>query len=114
MPCPKCSDPAVGRVVAVRGAVLDVTFETAALPAIEDALRVEWDRTAPLSAEVQSLLDAHTVRAIALQDTAGLPRWLWVVSGSTVTNACSDSGVSRFDTGADRLRCTNALAITCR
>lgn len=63
-----------GRVIAVRGAVLDVAFEEARLPSIEDAVRVTPDRGAPIVAEVQAHLDETTVRAIALQSTAGLRR----------------------------------------
>jgi F-type H+-transporting ATPase subunit beta len=74
MPCLNNSDPPRGRVVAVRGAVLDVRFDALALPAIEGALSIAWDRPTPLIAEVQAHLDARTVRAIALQDTAGLAR----------------------------------------
>jgi F-type H+-transporting ATPase subunit beta len=97
MPCPNSSDPAVGRVVAVRGAVLDVTFEAAALPAIEAALRVDWDRPAPLIAEVQSHLDAHTVRAIALQDTAGLARGVAVhATGGPITVPVGDAVLGRL------------------
>ena len=63
-----------GRVAAVRGAVLDVVFEGAALPPINDALVITPDNGAPLTAEVQSHLDDAMVRAIALQSTAGLRR----------------------------------------
>ncbi|MGC1303867.1 MAG: F0F1 ATP synthase subunit beta [Caulobacteraceae bacterium] len=63
----------MGIVTAVRGAVVDVRFE-GSLPAIDDALRIAWDRPETLVVEVQSHLDAHTVRAVALQDTGGLPR----------------------------------------
>ena len=63
-----------GRVIAVRGAVLDVTFDGATLPPIEDALLVTPDKGTPIIAEVQSHLDETTVRAIALQSTAGLRR----------------------------------------
>ena len=63
-----------GRVIAVRGAVLDVAFEEARLPPIEDAVIVTPDRGAPIVAEVQAHLDETTVRAIALQSTAGLRR----------------------------------------
>ncbi len=97
MPCPSCSDPAAGRVVAVRGAVLDVTFGTAALPAIETALRIEWDRPAPLIAEVQSHLDATTVRAIAMQDTAGLARGVAVrATGEPITVPVGDAVLGRL------------------
>jgi F-type H+-transporting ATPase subunit beta len=66
-------------ITAVRGAVVDVTFPHGPLPQINQALRIEWDRPGELVAEVQSHLDEHTVRAIALQATAGLSR------GTTVT-----------------------------
>jgi F-type H+/Na+-transporting ATPase subunit beta len=63
-----------GRVVALRGPVIDVTFDAGPLPPIEEALRIEWDRPGLLIAEVQSHVDPRTVRAVALQPTAGLCR----------------------------------------
>jgi F-type H+-transporting ATPase subunit beta len=65
--------PEPGRVVAVRGGVVDVVF-SGALPPINAALRIAADGPDTLIAEVQSHLDAHTARAIALQSTAGLAR----------------------------------------
>jgi F-type H+-transporting ATPase subunit beta len=66
--------PTSGRVIAVRGAVLDVAFNSAVLPPIDDALVIAPDRGAPVIAEVQSHLDEVTIRALALQSTAGLRR----------------------------------------
>lgn len=63
-----------GRVVAVRGAVIDVAFASGALPPIDDALLIERQDLAPIVAEVQAHRDEHVVRAIALQATAGLRR----------------------------------------
>ena len=63
-----------GMVVSVRGAVVDVSFEGQALPPINTALVVEWDRPEPLVLEVHSHVDPVTVRGIALQATAGLAR----------------------------------------
>ncbi|ATG48595.1 F0F1 ATP synthase subunit beta [Celeribacter ethanolicus] len=60
-----------GTVVAVRGAVVDVAFPKAALPALNDALRID---DPALILEVQSQLDDETVRCIALQSTNGLRR----------------------------------------
>ncbi len=71
---------ATGRIHAVRGAVVDVRYDTGALPALNDALVVEWDRSGPLMLEVQSHLDLTTVRAVALQATAGLARGVAVRS----------------------------------
>lgn len=64
---------AEGRVSAVRGAVLDVSFPQA-LPALGEALAVQREDGSTLLAEVQAHLDASRVRAIALAATAGLPR----------------------------------------
>ncbi len=63
-----------GRVVAIRGAVVDVAFEAGALPAIEDALIIEDIGGMRVLAEVQAHLDPKTVRTIALQATNGLKR----------------------------------------
>jgi F-type H+/Na+-transporting ATPase subunit beta len=63
-----------GRVIAVRGAVLDVSFPGTVLPKIDDALVVTPREGAAIKAEVQSHLDETTVRAIALQSTSGLQR----------------------------------------
>jgi F-type H+-transporting ATPase subunit beta len=60
-------------VVAVRGAVIDARFE-AELPPVNTSLIIEWGQPEPLIAEVQSHLDRTTVRAVALQATAGLTR----------------------------------------
>ncbi|HEX5460970.1 MAG TPA: F0F1 ATP synthase subunit beta [Steroidobacteraceae bacterium] len=63
-----------GRVVAARGSVLDIEFPTGQLPAIREALAVDWDVGPPLSAEVQQHLDPQRVRAVALQGSGGLKR----------------------------------------
>jgi F-type H+-transporting ATPase subunit beta len=63
-----------GTVSAVRGAVVDVCFDVAALPPIDTAMIVDWDRPEPLVLEVHSHVDPATVRAIALQATMGLAR----------------------------------------
>ena len=63
-----------GRVTAVRGAVLDVRFPAGSLPPLDQAIAIERDRAPALIAEVQLHLDATTVRAVALGDTAGLKR----------------------------------------
>ncbi len=74
-----------GTIVAVRGAVVDVSFDDA-LPQINDALTVLWDMPTPLTLEVHSHLDQSTVRAVAFQSTAGLSRGVSVqATGGPVT-----------------------------
>jgi len=72
--------PGIGVVASVRGAVVDVTFAAQKLPPIDTALEVRWDRPETLVLEVHSHVDAMTVRAIALQATAGLARHVEVRS----------------------------------
>ncbi len=67
-----------GRVVAVRGAVIDIAFAGAALPPVDDALIIAASDEIKVLCEVQSHLDQHTVRAIALEATTGLKRGLMV------------------------------------
>src|SRR6185437_14835290 len=67
-------DQGRGRVVAARGSVLDIEFPTGSLPAIREALAVDWDVGPPLGVEVQQHLDPHRVRAVALQGSGGLKR----------------------------------------
>ena len=63
-----------GKVIAIRGAVIDVAFMPTALPPIDDALSITAEQGCTVMAEVQAHLDEHTVRAIALQATTGLRR----------------------------------------
>jgi F-type H+/Na+-transporting ATPase subunit beta len=68
------SDQGLGRVVAVRGSVLDIRFGMGMLPAINEAVAIDWDLGSPLLAEIQQHIDQTTVRAVALAETAGLRR----------------------------------------
>ncbi len=63
-----------GRVIAVRGAVVDIGFDAGDLPAIDTALIVQWSLPNRLVLEVHSHVAPHIVRAIALQSTMGLAR----------------------------------------
>jgi F-type H+/Na+-transporting ATPase subunit beta len=63
-----------GTVVRVRGSVVDVEYPPGALPALAEALLVDWSEAAPLLLEVQDHLNPRTVRAVAMQNTAGLRR----------------------------------------
>ncbi|MFM0649608.1 F0F1 ATP synthase subunit beta [Paraburkholderia bryophila] len=74
-PVPRADpDEPCGRVTAVRGAVVDVAFDTGALPLIDEALAIMTDDAPPIIAEVQGHLDEGTVRALALRSTNGLRR----------------------------------------
>ncbi|HVB38640.1 MAG TPA: hypothetical protein VND92_08885 [Vicinamibacterales bacterium] len=63
-----------GRVVGVRGSVVDVEFPRGHLPALNEAIGLPRDGQPTLIMEVQQHLDAHTVRAVAMQSTSGVRR----------------------------------------
>ncbi|HBT01931.1 MAG TPA: F0F1 ATP synthase subunit beta [Citreicella sp.] len=86
-----------GRVHAVRGAVIDVRFDAGALPALNEALTVAWDRPETLTLEVQGHLDLTTLRAVALQATAGLARGVTVrATGGPVTVPVGEAVLGRL------------------
>jgi F-type H+/Na+-transporting ATPase subunit beta len=86
-----------GRVLSVRGAVVDVRFETGDLPPIDAALIVEWDQPEALVVEVHAHLDAQTVRGIALQATSGLARGVRVrPAGGALTVPVGDAVLGRL------------------
>lgn len=81
----------------MRGAVVDVDFAAGALPAIDTALLVDWDRPEALVLEVHSHVNTRTVRAIAMQATAGLPRGTGVrVTGQAITVPVGDAVLGRL------------------
>jgi F-type H+-transporting ATPase subunit beta len=88
---------AQGFVVSVRGAVVDVHFDLAMLPAIDTALIVAWDRAETLVLEVHSHVDAATVRSIAMQATAGLARHTKVLAtGAPIAVPVGDAVLGRL------------------
>src|SRR3954447_26817607 len=86
-----------GQVVALRGPVIDIRFPAGALPDIQGALQVARDQPGFLTAEVQSHLDDTTVRAVALQPTAGLRRGAAVhATGEPITVPVGDAVLGRL------------------
>lgn len=83
-------------MVAVRGAVVDVAFESQ-LPRLEEALVVEWEQPEALVIEVQAHLDERTVRGVALQATEGLRRGVRVqATGRAITVPVGDAVLGRL------------------
>lgn len=63
----------IGKIIQVVGVVVDVEFDSAKLPAIYDALKIQRDKQT-VTLEVAQHLDERTIRAIALSSTDGLKR----------------------------------------
>lgn len=68
------TNAARARVIAVRGAVVDVAFAVGVLPPVDTALWILTQGGAPILAEIQAHISETAVRALALQSTAGLAR----------------------------------------
>ncbi len=66
--------PLRGQVTSVRGSVVDASFPAGALPDIEEAVVIEAAPDRELIAEVQQHLGPAAIRAVALENTAGLRR----------------------------------------
>ncbi len=89
--------PLTGKVIAIRGAVVDVRFSAGRLPAVNTALMVAWDRPEMLMLEVHGHVDERTVRGIALQATSGLARATDVHStGAPVSVPVGDAVLGRL------------------
>ena len=74
-----------GKVVAIRGAVVDVEFTPDELPEIYHAVEIARDG-GKLVLEVQQHLGDNTVRCVAMDSTDGLPRGLPAFNtGATIT-----------------------------
>jgi len=63
-----------GRVIAVHGSVVDVSFPAGALPDVEEAIVIESEPSQEFIAEVHQHLNPTTIRAVALENTTGLRR----------------------------------------
>jgi F-type H+/Na+-transporting ATPase subunit beta len=88
---------AVGKVLSVRGAAVDVRFGEGQAPAIDTAMIVKWDRPETLVLEVHSYVDTTTVRGIALQATDGLARGVEVeATGAPVSTPVGDAVLGRL------------------
>ena len=70
-----------GKVAAVRGPVIDVTFAHGALPKINDALLLQTDGKAYVM-EVQAHVGADTVRCIMMAGSEGIARGMEVTATS--------------------------------
>ena len=67
-----------GRVIGVRGSVVDARFAPGDLPAINEAVEVHAADGRSVLVEIQQHLDTERARGVALQTTSGLQRGLAV------------------------------------
>jgi F-type H+/Na+-transporting ATPase subunit beta len=85
-----------GKVVAVRGGVVDIEFDQTSMPQIYEALEIsmDWGR---LVLEVQTHLGGSVVRAVAMDTTDGLRRGQSVnATGGPITVPVGPSSLGRI------------------
>src|SRR5690348_12417062 len=76
---------------------MDVAFQGGPLPQIEEAVSVRPGQPGTVIAEVQSHLDQTTVRAVALQPTAGIRRGEFVqAQGAPITVPVGNAVLGRL------------------
>ena len=90
----------IGKIVQVIGPVVDVRFSTENMPAIYQALTVEFTaagRPEKLTLEVQQHLGEGVVRAIAMSSTEGLVRGMPIVdTGAPITVPVGEGVLGRI------------------
>jgi len=84
---PEQSAQKSGRIIEIKGVVIDVVFPEGGLPEIYTALRIALpDGKGDLIAEVQQHLGDDRVRAVAMDATDGIPRGVDIVdTGAPIT-----------------------------
>ncbi len=90
----------IGKIVQVLGAVVDVQFDSKRMPAIYQALVVEFtvsDRPVKLTLEVQQHLGEGMVRTVAMSTTEGLVRGMTALdTGSPITVPVGEGVLGRI------------------
>lgn len=89
-----------GKVVQVIGPVIDVEFESGAVPKIYNALRLEAEVDGDkisLTAEVQQHIGRNQVRAVSMSSTDGVQRGMRVIdTGDAITVPVGDECLGRL------------------
>lgn len=69
-----------GKVIAIRGVVVDIQFPVDQTPQIYDALIIENEAVGKLTLEVEAIIEPGMVRCVAMDNTYGLERGAKVTS----------------------------------
>lgn len=70
----------IGKIIEIRGVVVDVQFKPEQAPNVYEALTVQLDKDTELVLEVQTIMDDGRVRTVAMGSTQGLKRNLPVTA----------------------------------
>ena len=85
-----------GKIIQVSGPVVDVLFESGAMPKLRDALKVKLGDS-EITMEVAQMLGHGTLRCIVLGSSDGLARNMEVIAtGSGITVPVGDATIGRM------------------
>jgi acetyltransferase len=102
-----------GRVVAVHGSVIDVRFPAGALPAIDEAVLIDWDGGAPLISVVIAAPPAAVPEIVAAAGAKGAAAAIIITAGlSHGTDSFADAAKQAARTHGLRLVGPNCLGVT--
>ncbi|MDO8609958.1 MAG: F0F1 ATP synthase subunit beta [bacterium] len=74
-----------GKIISIRGVVIDIEFSEKETPKVYDALIIEDKKIGKLTLEVEAILDIGLVRAVAMGDVYGIRRGMKVMNtGSAI------------------------------
>ncbi len=86
-----------GKIIEIRGVVVDVQFEKGKVPVVYEALDVQLDKDTNLVLEVEALLGEGKVRTVAMGSTQGLKRGLVVTArGEGITTPVGKETLGRL------------------
>ena len=86
-----------GKIIEIRGVVVDVQFEKGNVPVVYEALDVTLDKNTNLVLEVEALLGEGKVRTVAMGSTQGLKRGLEVSArGEGITTPVGKETLGRL------------------
>ena len=86
-----------GKIISIRGVVVDVEFKPEETPKIYDALIIENKKVGKLTLEVEIILEEGVVRAVAMGSTDGLKRGEVVKNtGTSIEVPVGEEGLGRI------------------
>lgn len=86
-----------GKIIEIRGVVVDIQFEKGNVPVVYEALDVQLDKDTNLVLEVEALLGEGKVRTVAMGSTQGLKRGLTVTArGEGITTPVGKETLGRL------------------
>ncbi|OGK39868.1 F0F1 ATP synthase subunit beta [Candidatus Roizmanbacteria bacterium RIFCSPLOWO2_01_FULL_37_12] len=86
-----------GKIISIRGVVVDIQFKESETPKIYEALLIEDKKLGKITLEVEAILRDGVVRAVAMENVFGLKRGDYVSStGRSIQVPVGEAGLGRI------------------